>query len=102
LPVCLGSRVAGPATVSRQIQIIVQEPISLTWNVLPKTADEWRTLVAAGAAQAVGRLPAIRDRLRVKSKPTVCIWEVGSQMGLAHWDEDRNIMGALSNRGWAQ
>jgi monoterpene epsilon-lactone hydrolase len=60
-----------PATVSPQIQVIVQEPISPTWNVLPKTADEWKTLVAAGAAQAVGRLPAIRDRLRVKSEPTV-------------------------------
>src|ERR1700742_110515 len=60
-----------PATVSPQIQVIVQEPISPTWNVLPKTADEWKTLVAAGAAQAIGRLPAIRDRLRVTSEPTV-------------------------------
>jgi monoterpene epsilon-lactone hydrolase len=60
-----------PATVSPKIQVIVQEPISATWNVLPKTADEWKALVAAGAAQTVSRLPAIRDRLRVKSEPTV-------------------------------
>ena len=60
-----------PATVSPQIQVIVQEPINPTWNVLPKTANEWKALVATGAAQAVGRLPAIRDRLRVKSEATV-------------------------------
>ena len=60
-----------PTTISRQIQIVVQEPISPTWNVLPKTADEWKALVSAGAAQAVSRLPAIRERLHVKSEPTV-------------------------------
>ena len=60
-----------PTTISRQIQMIVQEPISPTWNVLPKTADEWKALVSAGAAQAVSRLPAIRERLHVKSEPTV-------------------------------
>jgi hypothetical protein len=60
-----------PSTVSPQIQVIVQEPISATWNVLPKTADEWKALVTAGAAQAVSRLPAIRERLRVRSEPTM-------------------------------
>jgi acetyl esterase/lipase len=60
-----------PSTVSPQIQVIVQEPISATWNVLPKTADEWKAPVTAGAAQAVSRLPAIRERLRVRSEPTV-------------------------------
>jgi len=60
-----------PSTVSPQIQVIVQQPISATWNVLPKTADQWKALVTAGAAQAVSRLPAIRERLRVRSEPTV-------------------------------
>jgi epsilon-lactone hydrolase len=60
-----------PTTVSHTIRVIVQEPISPTWKVLPKTADEWRALVSAGAAQAVSRLQAIRERLRVKSEPTV-------------------------------
>jgi monoterpene epsilon-lactone hydrolase len=60
-----------PSTVSPQIQVIVQEPISATWNVLPKTAGEWKALVTAGAALAVSRLPAIRDRLRVTSEPRV-------------------------------
>ena len=60
-----------PITVSHTIRVIVQEPISPTWKVLPKTADEWRALVSVGAAQAVSRLPAIRERLRVKSEPTV-------------------------------
>ena len=53
-----------PSTVSPQVQVIVQEPISANWKVLPKTADEWKALVTAGAALAVSRLPAIRDRLR--------------------------------------
>jgi epsilon-lactone hydrolase len=60
-----------PSTVSPQIQAIVQEPTSATWNVLPKTADEWKALATAGAALAVSRLPAIRDRLRVKSEPEI-------------------------------
>jgi epsilon-lactone hydrolase len=60
-----------PTTVSHTIQVIVQEPISPTWKVLTKTADEWRALVSTGAAQAVSRLPAIRERLRVKSEPTI-------------------------------
>jgi monoterpene epsilon-lactone hydrolase len=64
-------RLPAPATVSPQIQTIIQEPISPTWNVLPKTADEWKALVSAGAALAVRRLPPIRDRLHVKSDATV-------------------------------
>jgi epsilon-lactone hydrolase len=60
-----------PSTVSPQIQKIVGEPISPTWAVLPKSADEWKELVRAGAELAVSRLPAIRDQLRVRSEATV-------------------------------
>jgi monoterpene epsilon-lactone hydrolase len=60
-----------PSTVSPQIQKIVGEPISATWTVLPKSADEWKELVKVGAELAVSRLPAIRDQLRVKSEATV-------------------------------
>lgn len=60
-----------PTTVSPQIQKIIEEPISPTWNILPKTAEEWKALVSAGAALAISRLPAIREQLRVDSEHTV-------------------------------
>jgi acetyl esterase/lipase len=60
-----------PTTVSPEIQVIVQEPISPTWNILPQTPEEWKVLVSAGAAQAISRLPTVRERLRVTSEPTV-------------------------------
>jgi monoterpene epsilon-lactone hydrolase len=58
-----------PTTVSPQMQKIIGAPISPTWNVLPKTAEEWKAQVNAAAAEAVRRLPAMRDELRVKSEP---------------------------------
>jgi monoterpene epsilon-lactone hydrolase len=57
-----------PATVSPQMQKIIGAPISPTWNVFPKTPDEWKAQVNAAAAEAVRQLPAIRDQLRVKSE----------------------------------
>jgi acetyl esterase/lipase len=60
-----------PATVSPQIQRIIGEPISPTWNVLPSTPDEWKALVSAGAKQTVSRLAAIREHLHVTSEPIV-------------------------------
>jgi epsilon-lactone hydrolase len=62
-----------PTTVSPQMQKIIGAPISPTWNVLPKTAEEWKAQVNAAAAEAVRRLPAMRDELRVKSGP-LTIW----------------------------
>ena len=62
---------AAPATVSPQIQRIIGEPISPTWDVLPSTPDEWKVVVSAGAAQTVSRLPAIREHLHVTSEPIV-------------------------------
>ena len=57
-----------PTTVSPQMQKIVGAPISPTWNVLPKTAEEWKVQVNAAAAAAVRLLHAMRDQLRVKSE----------------------------------
>ena len=54
-----------PTTVSPQIQKIVGAPISPTWNVFPKTAEEWKAQVNAVAADAVRALPAMRDQLLV-------------------------------------
>jgi epsilon-lactone hydrolase len=58
-----------PTTVSPQMQKIVGAPISPTWNVFPKTAEEWKAQVNAAAAEAVRALPALRDKLLVKSEP---------------------------------
>jgi monoterpene epsilon-lactone hydrolase len=58
-----------PTTVSPQMQKIIGAPISPTWNVFPKTAEEWKAQVNTAAVQAVRQLPAMRDQLRVKSEP---------------------------------
>jgi acetyl esterase/lipase len=58
-----------PTTVSPQMQKIIGAPISPTWNVLPKTAEEWKAQVNAAADVVVRRLPAMREELRVRSEP---------------------------------
>ena len=58
-----------PATVSPQIQKIVSGPLSPPWNVIPKTADEWKAQVANVAAAAVKGLPAMREALKVSIEP---------------------------------
>jgi monoterpene epsilon-lactone hydrolase len=58
-----------PETVSPQMQRIIGNPISSTWNVFPKTATEWKPVVDAAAAQAERGLPALREQLRVKLEP---------------------------------
>jgi acetyl esterase/lipase len=60
-----------PDTVSPQMQKQIPAPLTPTWNVIPKTAEEWKAQVNAGAATAAGALPALRQALRVKSEPTV-------------------------------
>ncbi len=43
-----------------------------TWNVIPKTNEEWKAQVDAGAAAATMRaLPALRKELRVNVEPTI-------------------------------
>src|SRR4051812_27569867 len=59
-----------PETVSPQMQKIIANPISPTWNVFPKTAAEWKPLVDAAAAQAARQLPALREQMRVKLEAT--------------------------------
>src|SRR4051794_25555416 len=55
-----------PDTVSPQMQTIIAAPLNPTWNVIPKTADEWKAQVATGATAAMRNLPALREALRVK------------------------------------
>src|ERR1700736_3951945 len=58
-----------PDTVSPQMQKIIAGPLPATWNVIPKSADEWREQVNAGAAAAIQALPALREQLHVKVEP---------------------------------
>jgi epsilon-lactone hydrolase len=59
-----------PDTVSPQMQKLIATPLNPTWNVIPKTADEWKAQVATGAAAAMRDLPALREALRVKVELT--------------------------------
>ncbi len=58
-----------PDSVSPQMQKLIAAPLSPTWNVIPKTAAEWKAQVAAGAAATMQTLPALREKLGVKVEP---------------------------------
>ena len=60
-----------PDTVSPQMQKLIGAPLTPSWNVIPKTADEWRAQVKAGAEAAMRVLPALREALHVKVEPGV-------------------------------
>lgn len=55
-----------PDTVSPQMQKLIAAPLPPTWNVIPKTAEEWKAQVDASAAAIMRGLPALRKELRVK------------------------------------
>src|SRR5215510_4899061 len=56
-----------PGHVSPAMQALVGAPLSSTWNVIPKTTEEWKAL----SAPAVNRtLPALRDRFGVTVEST--------------------------------
>jgi acetyl esterase/lipase len=59
-----------PDTVSPQIQTLIAAPLPATWNVIPKTTEEWKAQVKAGADAAVQGLPALRQAMHVKVEPT--------------------------------
>lgn len=58
-----------PDTVSPQMQTLIAAPLNPTWNVIPKTAEEWKAQVDASAAALMRGLPALREQLRVKVEP---------------------------------
>ena len=58
-----------PDTVSPQMQKLIAAPLNPAWNVIPKTADEWKAQVNASAAAALQTLPALRQELHVKVEP---------------------------------
>jgi monoterpene epsilon-lactone hydrolase len=55
-----------PNTVSPEMQALIAAPLSANWNVTPKSVDEWRALSAPSAGRG---LPALRERLGVKTEP---------------------------------
>jgi monoterpene epsilon-lactone hydrolase len=59
-----------PNTVSPQMQAIIARPISPDWNVVPKTADEWRAEVHEAALGVLAQLPKIRQEFGVTVVPT--------------------------------
>ena len=58
-----------PTTVSPEMQKLMAAPLNPNWNVIPKTTDEWKAQVNAGAAAGMRALPAWREQLRVKVEP---------------------------------
>ncbi len=60
-----------PETVSLEIQALIAAPLNPLWNVIPKTADEWKAQVSAGADATLRTLPAMRERLGVTVEPTL-------------------------------
>jgi monoterpene epsilon-lactone hydrolase len=59
-----------PGTVSPQVQAIIAQPYNPAWNVVPKTADEWKAIVDKNAAATIATLPAIRAKLGVTVRST--------------------------------
>lgn len=59
-----------PDTVSPQMKKLIEAPLTGTWNVIPRTADEWKAQINAGAVATVATLPALREALKVKVEPT--------------------------------
>jgi len=59
-----------PGTPSPQIQQLINAPLRPGWNALPKSDQEWRQVVATGAAATLKTLPGLIDRMKVKVEKT--------------------------------
>ncbi len=59
-----------PDTVSPQMQKLISAPLRNGWDVLPKTGEEWKPVVEAGAAATIKNLPGLRERMKVKVEKT--------------------------------
>lgn len=58
-----------PKTVSPELQAIIAAPYPPDWDVVPKTAAEWKQRAAASAAEVAPLLPPIKQKLGVEVKP---------------------------------
>ena len=54
-----------PTTVSPEMQALIGAPLSANWNVVPKSAEEWKTISASSAGRG---LPALREKFSVTSE----------------------------------
>ena len=59
-----------PETTSPQIQKLINAPLRPGWNTLPKSDQQWRQVVEAGAAATLKTLPGLIDRMKVKVEKT--------------------------------
>jgi acetyl esterase/lipase len=59
-----------PATVSPELQAFIAAPYPPNWDVIPKTAAEWKGLAAQSAAEVSPLLPPIRERLGITVEPS--------------------------------
>src|SRR6185503_3775201 len=62
--------IAVPDTVSPAMQAVIGGPLSPIWNEHPKSAEEWKALIARRANEVAATLPALRQRLGVSVEPT--------------------------------
>src|SRR5262245_21805435 len=60
-----------PATASAGAQALIGAPYPPFWNAHPRSAAEWKALVASDTANAVKAVAALRERFKVKSDPAV-------------------------------
>jgi epsilon-lactone hydrolase len=58
-----------PDTVSPQMQKMIAAPLNPSWNVIPKTGDEWKAQINAVAAATMQTLPGLREALHVQVEP---------------------------------
>jgi acetyl esterase/lipase len=58
-----------PTDVSPQIQAMIGRPIAPTYNVTPKTVEEWQTRIDASAKAGAAAVPALAARLHVTVEP---------------------------------
>lgn len=58
------------ADVSPGLQALIGAPLQATWNVHPKSAQEWKELINMRADAVAKTLPDLRTRLGVKVEPT--------------------------------
>lgn len=55
-----------PDTVSPQMQRIIAAPLPGYWKIVPKRADEWKSMRDEGAARTLTQLPALREQFAVR------------------------------------
>jgi len=59
-----------PGTVSAALQARIGDPYPPGWDIVPRTAQDWRDLAAGSAAAVAPLLPSIRERLGVRVEAT--------------------------------